>query len=55
MRDLIALLLFAISGYFIFHGRAENPVRETSFKLAPIPYAPAPAAPRRHVDGAIDI
>ncbi|SFJ97241.1 hypothetical protein [Methylocapsa palsarum] len=55
MRDLIALLLFAISGYFIFHARSEGPVQETTFELVPIPDSPAPDAPAGSPKGAIDI
>lgn len=56
MRDLIALLLFAISGYFIFHARAEGPVEETRFVLTPLPDSPGTeAAPAEKPKGAIDI
>jgi hypothetical protein len=56
MRDLIVLLLFAISGYFIFHARAEGPVQETTFELTPLPDSPTPDdASAEKPKGAIDI
>jgi hypothetical protein len=56
MRDLIVLLLFAISGYFIFHARSEGPVQDTKFELTPLPDSPSPDdAPAEKPKGAIDI
>ena len=51
MRDLIALLLFAISGYFIFHARSEGPVQETTFELVPIPGFASPRCAGRKPQG----